>query len=93
MDRSVTNFNTRLRTIRIRDLIVGVLIAGILLAILMEIFPDIYGNSDLSAIVFVVLLLLLFAWALKGTTGLNADFGEVFEKDHFKEMVFLLYLM
>ncbi|WP_407413148.1 CPBP family intramembrane glutamic endopeptidase [Methanobrevibacter sp.] len=90
MDRSVTNFNTRLRTIRLRDLTVGIIISGILLGILMAIFPIIEESADLKFIVFIVLILLFFAWALKGTTGLNNDLGEVREKDNFREILYVL---
>ncbi len=89
MDRSVANFNTRLRTIRIRDLIAGIIIAGIISGILMVIFPALYENDDLFFIVFVGLVLLFFAWALKGTTGLNADFENVLESDNFREILYV----
>ena len=55
MDRSVANFNTRLRTIRIRDLIVGIIIAVIVSGILMAIFP-VLEIDDLFFIVFVGLI-------------------------------------
>ena len=89
MDRSVSNFNTRLRTIRIRDLAVGVILAAIITGILMIISPTIYENNDLSFIVFVALILLFFVWALRGTTGLNKDLEEVTEKDHFREILYV----
>lgn len=89
MDRSVSNFNTRLRTIRIRDLFVGVMLAAIITCILMVISPTIYENNDLSFIVFVALILLFFVWALRGTTGLNKDLGEVTEKDQFREILYV----
>lgn len=89
MDHSVANFNTRLRTIRIRDLIVGIIIAGIITGILMVFFPVLEESEDLCFIVFVVLLLLFFAWALKGTTGLNNDFEKVTEKEQLKEILYV----
>ena len=88
MDRSVANFNTRLRTIRIRDLIVGIIIAVIVSGILMAIFP-VLEIDDLFFIVFVGLILLFFAWALKGTTGLNADFENVLQSDNFREILYV----
>ena len=89
MDYSVSNFNTRLRTIRIRDLIVGVIIAGIITGILMVIFPVLEESTDLLFIVFILLILLFFVWALRGTTGLNDDFGKVTERDQLKEILYV----
>ncbi len=74
MDKSVTNFNVRLRTIKLRELIVGIILSLILTAILMGIFPVIYDNDDLFFIVLLTCVLLFFAWALKGTTGLSNNF-------------------
>ena len=89
MDRSVANFNTRLRTIRIRDLIAGIIIAGIISGILMAIFPVLYESDDLFFIVFVGLILLFFVWSLKGTTGLDTNLGKVFEKNNIKEILYI----
>ena len=89
MDRSVANFNTRLRTIRIRDLIVGIILAIIITGILMVIFPILFDDTNLTYIIFVGLILLFFVWALKGTTGLDADLGEVFERNQFREIIYV----
>lgn len=92
MDRSVTNFNVRLRTIRIRDLVVGLIIAMILTGILMAIFPEIYDSDDLFFIIFISVCLLLFAWALKGTSGLNNDFSNIFKDEYKKEIIYVFII-
>ena len=89
MDRSVTNFNTRLRTIRIRDLAAGIIVVGIITYILSIIFPIVGDSEDLTFIVFVILILLFFVWALSGTTGLNTDLGDVFERNPFREILYV----
>ncbi|MBQ9161598.1 MAG: CPBP family intramembrane metalloprotease [Methanobrevibacter sp.] len=89
MDRSVANFNTRLRTIRIRDLLVGLIVSFILLIVLMGIFPEIWESDDLFFIIYVGLILLFFAWALKGTRGLNSDFQDVLKKENFREIIYV----
>ncbi len=53
MDRDVENFNTRLRTIKIWELTIGIIIALILSIILMFIFPIFETNDD----AFMLLLL------------------------------------
>ena len=53
MDKSINDFNVRLRTIRIRELILGIIISFILTGLLIGVFPEIYDNDDLM---FVVLL-------------------------------------
>lgn len=87
MDKSVKNFNVRLRTIRIRDLIVGIIIALILTFLVAAIFPVIENSEDLFYIVFLLFVALFFAWALKGTKGLDRNFEQIFEKDTKKEIL------
>lgn len=89
MDRSVSNFNVRLRTIRIRDLIIGLILACIASGILMTIFPIIYDSDDLFFIVFVTLLLIFFIWALNGTSGLSQNFSDIFEDETKKEIIYV----
>ncbi len=89
MDINVKNFNVRLRTIRIRELIVGIIITAILSGILMAIFPEIYESSELFFIVFLLIGALLFVWALRGTRGLDQNIDNVFEDDTLKEILFV----
>lgn len=92
MDKKVTDFNVRLRTIKIRELIVGIILAGIISAILMDIFPIIYENDDLFMIVFLSLILLFFIYALRNTTGLASDISQLFEKDTKNEILYVFAL-
>lgn len=74
MDKNVSDFNVRLRTIRIRDLLVGIILAIILTAVLIVIFPIIYEDDNIFFIVFLSLILLFFVWCLRGTSGLSQNF-------------------
>lgn len=89
MDKSVSDFNIRLRTIKIRDLIAGIIIAMILTAALMAIFPEIYDNDDLFFMVLLSFILLSFVWNLRGTTGLGKNFQELFTPNISKEILYV----
>ena len=71
MDRDVENFNTRLRTIKIWELTIGIIIALILSIILMFIFPIFETNDDAFMLLLLTLILVFFIWCLKGSNGLN----------------------
>lgn len=71
MDRDVENFNTRLRTIKIWELTIGIIIALILSIILMFIFPIFETNDDAFMLLLLTLILVFFIWCLKGSKGLN----------------------
>lgn len=89
MDKSVIDFNVRLRTIRIRDLIVGIILTGIISGVLMTIFPEIYESDDLFFIVFLLIGAILFVWALKGTRGLDQNIEKIFEENTKKEILYV----
>ncbi len=89
MDKSVTNFNVRLRTITIIDLIIGVIAAVILSGVLMVIFPAIYDSDELFFIVFLLIGALMFGWALKGTYGLDRNIENLFDKKISKEIIYV----
>ena len=95
MDKSITDFNIRLRTIKIRDLFLGILATAILTGIMIVIFPEIHESEELFILTFLLIGLLLFGYALKGTTGLKKDFENIFVSDTKKEIfyVFLLNLI
>lgn len=92
MDKSVTNFNTRLRTIKLRELIAGIIISGILCVILMAIFPAIGDNDDLFFIVFISFILIFFAYCLMNTTGLDENFKQLFEDETKNEILYVFAL-
>ena len=74
MDFSVTDFNVRLRTIRLREVVLAIVIGFVLNVVLVVIFPTL-GESDLIIMPLFVFVLLFFIWALKGTHGLSDDFS------------------
>ena len=92
MDKSVDNFNVRLRTIRIRDLIIGLIITSVICGILMVIFPSIYDSDELFMIVFIVIMELFFVYCLLGTKGLKNDFKNLFEDSINKDIIYVLIL-
>lgn len=92
MDKSVLDFNVRLRTIRIRDLIIGVIVTIIISAILMVIFPEIADSDDLFFITFLSVGLLLFIWALRGTTGFKKNIENIFEDKNIKEILYVVII-
>lgn len=89
MDRSIIDFNVRLRTIRIRELAIGIILTFILSGILMIIFPVIDESDDLFFIVVALIGVLLFLWALKGTTGLDKNIENIFEDENKKEILYV----
>ena len=89
MDKSITNFNVRLRTITIIDLIIGIIVAAIASAFLMFIFPEIYESDELFFIVLLLIGVILFAWALKGTYGLDRNIENLFENKIRKEIIYV----
>ena len=89
MDKRVTDFNVRLRTIRIRDLIVGIIITGIITGILTVIFPEISESDELFFIVLFLIGALMFVWALRGTRGLDQNIENIFEENNRKELLYV----
>ena len=92
MDKQVKDFNVRLRTIKIRELIVGIIISIIFSGIVMAIFPIFYENDDLFFILILSSLLLFFVWCLKGTTRLSENFEKLFLKENMNEILYVFAL-
>ena len=94
MDFSVTDFNVRLRTIRLREVVLTIVIGFVLNVVLVVIFPTL-GEGDLIIMPLFVFVLLFFIWALKGTHGLSDDFSKLFERDNRREIfyIFLINLL
>lgn len=92
MDKAVKNFNVRLRTITIKELIVGIILTFILSGILMLIFPEIYESDELFFIVFLLIGALLFVWALRGTKGLDQNIENIFEENTKKEIIYVFLI-
>ena len=91
VDKSVIDFNVRLRTIRIRELIIGIILTFIVTGVIIAIFP-IFDTDELFMILFMLIVLLFFIWALRGTRGLEKNFEELFEDDVKKEILYVFLL-
>ena len=89
MDKGVRDFNIRLRTIKLRELVVGIIISVILIVILMAIFPIIEEDNDLFFIIFLSLILIFFIWALRDTKGLSKNFENLFVTDTRNEILYV----
>lgn len=92
MDFNVTDFNVRLRTIRIRELALAVIVAFIITLVIVLNVPSLQGSDDLMAIPFLALMLLFFAWALRGTHGLKDNFHGFFERDNSREILYIFLI-
>lgn len=92
MDKSVSDFNIRLRTIKLREFVVGIIISIILAGALMGIFPVLEENNDLFFIVFLSCILLFFIWALRGTNGLSKNFENLFVEKTRNEILYVFLL-
>ena len=92
MDKEVKNFNTRLRTIKIRELILGLLAALIITGVLMIIFPIMESDDNAFMIGLLILVLLFFTWCLRGTTGLKTNFKNIFVKENRNEILYVFII-
>ena len=82
MDRDVTDFNIRLRTIKLRELAVCIIITIAVLLGLSLAIPEISYDENLSSLTYLVIILIFFIWCLKGTTGIKKDFNNYFHKNY-----------
>ena len=95
MDFNVTDFNVRLRTIRLREAILAIAIGFVLNVVLILIFPSLGESDNLMIMPLLCFVLLFFIWALRGTHGLSDDFSKLFERDNRREIfyIFLINLL
>lgn len=91
MDFDVTDFNVRLRTIRIRELVLAIIVAFIITSVFIVAVP-LGENDDLMMIPFLASILLFFAWALRGTHGLKDNFHGIFERDNSREILYIFLI-
>ena len=89
MDKSITDFNVRLRTITITNLVVGIIITFIISAVLMAVFPAIEESDELYFIVLLLIGAILFVWAFRGTQGLDRNIENLFEDRNEKEILYV----
>ncbi len=95
MDFNVTDFNVRLRTIRLREAVLAIAIGFILNVVLIGIFPSLGETDELMIMPLICFVLLFFIWALRGTHGLSDDFSKILERDNRREIfyIFLINLL
>ena len=92
MDFNVTDFNVRLRTIRLREAVLAIVIGFVLNVVLIAIFPPLGEADELMIMPLFIFVLLFFIWTLRGTHGLSDDFSKLFEKDNRRE-IFYIFLI
>ena len=88
MDFSVKDFNVRLRTIRLREVIIAYAISTILTLYLLENVFFI-SNDQMPTIIFDLFMMIFFCFALSGTRGFKKDLDEVFLPTTIIRIVFL----
>ena len=91
MDFSVTDFNERLRTIRLREVILAIVIGFVLNVFLVALFPSL-GDGDLVIMPLFIFILLFFIWALRGTHGLSGNFSKLFERGNRREILYIFII-
>ena len=89
MDRDVTDFNIRLRTIKLRELAVCIIITIAVLLGLSLAIPEISYDENLSSLTYLVIILIFFIWCLKGTTGIKKDFNNIFLNENRNEILYV----
>ena len=92
MDFDVVDFNVRLRTIRIRELIIALAIGFFLSVVIATAFPSIGQDENLSLAPFLLVIIIFFAWSLRGTKGLGNNFSKLFESENRKEILYIFLL-
>lgn len=92
MDKSITDFNIRLRTIKLRELIIGLIIAAVMIGIISVIFPEVYDNDDLFMLIFLLIIVLFFIYAFRGSKGLENNFKNLFKEDIKKEILYVFII-
>ena len=92
MDFDVTDFNVRLRTIRLRELALAIFVAFVITLAIAISFPVIENDGDLIVLPLLILVLLFFAWALRGTHGLKNNFSKILEKDNRREILYIFLI-
>lgn len=92
MDFSVTNFNLRLRSIRLGELILAIIMASFISIILATFIPIYAVYDDLFVLTMHILLLIFFLFALRGTYGFKDNVRDIFKPSNKKEILYLLVL-
>lgn len=92
MDRSISDFNIRLRTIRIRELVLAIIVAFILTTIISSIVPTFENNDELYMILLTAFGFIFFIFSLSGAKGLKNDFNNAFKVENKKKIIYVLII-
>ena len=92
MDFNVTDFNVRLRTIRLRELILALVLSFIATMIIVIAIPPIGEDENIATFIFLLFIFAFFLWSLRGTHGLGNDFSKIFEPENRKEILYVFLI-
>lgn len=92
MDFSVSDFNVRLRTIRLREFAIAFIVALFITFVLNDLFPIMNVYDDLIVVSLVLCLLIFFVWALRNTDGFKRDIQAIFEPETSREILYVLII-
>ena len=87
MDFSVKDFNVRLRTIRLRELIIAVVISFLLTGFVENYFN--VSSGELEYILFFCFMMVFFLIATYGTTGFDKDIDDLFKPSNIFRVLIL----
>lgn len=87
MDFSVKDFNVRLRTIRLWELIVAVIISFLLTGFVENYFN--ISSGEVEYILFFCFMMVFFLIATFGTTGFNKDIDDLFKASNIFRVLIL----
>lgn len=92
MDFNVRDFNIRLRTIKLTEFIIALVVAFVITMFLTALFPVMDKYDDLIIVSLVLLLVIFFAWALRGTEGFERDIKAIFEPGTSFEILYVFII-
>ena len=89
MDKRIRYFNVRLRTIKLRELVVGIIISFLLTLVIGFFFPIVDYSDDLYFIILLSFVFIFFAFELRGTTGLSDNLESILLPDNIREILYV----
>lgn len=92
MDFSVTDFNVRLRTIKLRELVGAIIVSAVISIMLVYIIPAYEKYDDLFILTVHLLMLVFFIYALRGTSGFEEDIHDIFSPSNREEILYLFVI-
>lgn len=87
------SFNDKFREIKLREMAIWVFLAFLITVILSYVFPIIDHYDDLLVILSDGIIILFFILKMRNSLkDLSFNVSEVFKKDNFKEIVFVVFI-